>query len=139
VSQAEQLVAQWRKGRKLPKKLAAAAAEVAAVAIRNAQAAIAAHEEAPALRRGLERALAQARISPEEYRARTADLLEDPGYVDDYLAKQTYAYRFEQLSDGSAVAVFVSHYERDVELAAFPSLRATRGWHPVKAPLEEPA
>jgi hypothetical protein len=136
MSQAEQLVQHWRKGRKLPKAIAAAAAEVAEVAARNAQAAIAAHEEAPAVRRGLERALAQERISHEEFRHRIGDLLEDAEYVTDYLANQTYAYRFEQLQDGSVVALYVTQHEREVELAAFPSLRATRGWHPVKAPLE---
>lgn len=41
-----------------------------------------------------------------------------------------YAYRFEELGDGSCVAVFKTSPKGKVRYKAFESLKDTRYWHP---------
>lgn len=44
----------------------------------------------------------------------------------------TYAYKFLEMEDGSALAIFVTRHGEEAQMKAFPSMAHTRFFHPVR-------
>ena len=69
-------------------------------------------------------------MNAEQARDRAEEVAEE------WLETGCYAYRFEQLDDGSVLAVFVTGEDAEPEFVAFADMAETAGWHPTRAPKE---
>lgn len=67
-------------------------------------------------------------LSTEQAKARVDEVAAD------WTENGSYAYGFWPLDDGSVLAVYVARAGEDVQYRPFPSMDATVGWHPIRAP-----
>lgn len=58
-------------------------------------------------------------------------------FIAENLQNGLYAYGFEEQSDGSWVAVYVTGESEEPQFAAFEEWADTAAWHPVNAPQED--
>ncbi len=126
MSQADQIAS----GKKTPKWLAAAIADVAETVARNSEGTREALRLGPRIRRGIDRQLEAGVIDKGEHSLRVAHDVMTQEEHDHWFEHSSYAYRFEFFDDGSALAIYVRRSGEDVELRAFDSQKDAADWHP---------